>query len=109
MTPVQKVQQLKRTCGEFLAQSGAVMTTKLEWKELWDAMDAHPEAWIETTEGMYHEMLGCLPPRAMWAGKFLVGEPLRHVNGEAVHACFWEKPDGSTWARNLTVEQFRLL
>lgn len=82
---------------------------KLEWQELWDAMDAKPEAWIETTEDMYHEMLGCLPPRAMWAGKFLVGEPLRHVNGEAVHACFWEKPDGSTWARNLTVEQFRLL
>lgn len=28
MTPVQKVQQLKRTCGEFLAQSGADIKRK---------------------------------------------------------------------------------
>ena len=82
---------------------------KLEWQPLWYAMDAQPEAWIETTEEMYWHMLECVPPREQEGDRFLVGEPLRHVNGEAVHACFWEKPDGSVWARNMTVEQFNLL
>lgn len=82
-------------------------TTKpLEWKPLWDAMDATPTEWIETTAGMYWEMLECLPPRAIAGGRFLVGEPLRHVDGHAVHACFWERADGTFWARNLTVAEF---
>lgn len=79
---------------------------KREWKELWDAMEASPETWVETTEDMYWQMLECVPPREQDGARFLVGEPLRHVNGEAVHACFWEKPDGTFWARNLTVAQF---
>lgn len=83
------------------------MNQPLEWSALWAAMDAAPEAWIPTTEGMYWEMLECVPPRAHAGGAFLVGEPLRHnAEGKAVHACF--KQSGKAFfARNLTVEQFR--
>lgn len=82
------------------------MTTQpLEWQALWDAMDADPKAWIPTTENMYWEMLEVVPPVAMRPCAFLVGEPLRHVNGEAIHACF-RKTGGSYVARNLTVSQF---
>lgn len=83
------------------------MTTQLlEWQPLWDAMDANPDAWIPTTEHMYNEMLCVLPPRAWRGDAFLVGEPLRHVNGESVHACFCKTGD-SYRARNLTVRQFK--
>lgn len=78
----------------------------LEWAPLWAAMDAQPEAWIPTTEGMYGEMFERLPPRAMSGSAFLVGEPLRHVEGKAVHACF-KQVGKDFFARNLTVEQFR--
>jgi hypothetical protein len=81
------------------------MNQPLEWSALWAAMDAQPEAWIPTTEDMYGKMLDCLPPRAMSGGAFLVGEPLRHVDGKAVHACF-KQVGSSFFARNLTVEQF---
>ena len=79
---------------------------KLEWQALWDAMDANPSAWIETTEAMYWEMLGAVPPRKMLGNNFMVGEPLRHNgHGEAVHACFTKF--GDTYkARNLTLSEF---
>lgn len=82
-------------------------TTKLEWQELWDAMDASPEAWIETTEKMYWNMLECVPPRAQLGDRFLVGEALRHdAEGKAVHSCF--KEVGSQFfAKNMTVEHFK--
>lgn len=79
---------------------------KLEWAELWDAMEATPEAWIETTEDMYWSMLEALPPRKMTHSAFLVGEPLRHnVEGDAVYACFLRFGD-TVKAKNLTVKQF---
>lgn len=81
--------------------------TLLEWAPLWAAMDASPAEWIPTTESMYWEMLGAVPPRAQRGGAFLVGEPLRHnENGQAVHACFKQSGD-DYFARNLTLEQFR--
>lgn len=78
----------------------------LVWQELWDAMKANPEAWIETTEEMANEMLCVLPPIGSW-GFFLVSEPTRHnENGEAVYAGF--KIDGGRhFARYLTIKQFR--
>lgn len=79
----------------------------LEWQELWDAMDASPEAWIPTTEKMYWEMLEVLPPRAMHGGAFLVGEPLRdNGHGETLYSCFCRTGDNFR-ARNLTVKQFK--
>ena len=30
---------------------------KLEWQNLWDAMEANPSEWIETTQKMYWDML----------------------------------------------------
>lgn len=83
------------------------MAKPLVWKELWDAMDANPEQWIQTTEGMYWEMLEVVPPRAQTRDAFLVGEPLRHnSNGDAVNACFKQVGD-NFYARNLTVAQFK--
>lgn len=85
------------------------MNEKLEWAQLWDAMDSNPAAWIPTTETMYWNMLEVLPPRAQHRGAFLVGEPLRHDSeGKAVHACF-KKSGDSYFARNLTVKQFQEL
>jgi len=83
-------------------------TEKLTWQRLWDAMEAAPEAWIETTEDMYWEMLGALPPAKMLGQNFLVGEPLRHnEKGEAVYSCFTKL--GDTYkAKNLTVAEFML-
>ena len=82
------------------------MNKPLEWAELWDAMDANPDAWIPTTEAMYWEMLEVLPPRKMVGENFLVGEPSRHnAKGEAVYSCFTKF--GDTYkAKNLTVNQF---
>ena len=80
---------------------------KLEWKPLWDAMEADPAAWIPTTEKMYWEMLEVLPPRAQTHNAFLVGEPLRdNGNGEALYACF-SRTGENYLARNLTVRQFK--
>lgn len=82
------------------------MTAPLEWSDLWTAMDTAPKDWIETTEAMYWNMLECVPPRCMAGGRFLVGEAKTHVNGEAVHACFWSK-DGGYFAKHMTVAEFR--
>ena len=79
----------------------------LEWKQLWDAMDAQPEAWVETTENMFWRMLEALPPRAHIGGAFLVGEP-RTTNdaGEHVYAAFHERKNGTFFAKHLTYRQF---
>jgi len=61
----------------------------LEWAELWAAMKAAPQRWQPTTEHMFYEMLGAVPPRDMANGAFLVGEPDHHTaDGQAVYACF---------------------
>lgn len=81
-------------------------TQPLEWDALWAAMEENPEAWIETTESMYFEMLCVLPPRAMRYESFLVGEPLRdNAQGETLYSCFCKTGDKFR-ARNLTVKQF---
>lgn len=78
----------------------------LEWNDLWDAMDANPDAWIPTTETMYWDMLCVLPPTAHRGDSFLVGEPLRNNGqGELVYACFTRSGDNFR-ARNLTIKQF---
>jgi hypothetical protein len=82
------------------------MNKPLEWQALWDAMDANPDKWIETTEKMYWEMLEVLPPRKMIGGNFLVGEA-SHDNSEGypVYSCFVKH--GDTYeAKNMTVVQF---
>jgi hypothetical protein len=82
------------------------MNKPLEWKELWDAMDANPDAWIPTTEAMYWQMLEVLPPIKMLGENFLVGEANDHnENGEASYACFTKF--GDTYkAKHLTVKEF---
>lgn len=82
------------------------MNLPLEWKDLWDAMDANPNDWIPTTEHMYWEMLGAVPPRKMLGHNFLVGEALRHNDqGEAVYSCFTKFGDKHK-AKNMTIKQF---
>lgn len=80
--------------------------TPLEWQALWDAMDANPNAWIPTTENMYWEMLGAVPPIKMLGRNFLVGEASHHNGqGESVYSCFTKV--GDTYkAKNLTVAEF---
>jgi hypothetical protein len=79
---------------------------KLEWDELWEAMDAAPTTWIETTEGMYWAMLGVVPPQDMTNDAFLVGEPNNHnAKGEAVYACFKRAGD-VVEARYMTQKEF---
>jgi hypothetical protein len=82
------------------------MNKPLEWKELWDAMDANPSEWIPTTKDMYWEMLEVLPPHKMIGDNFLVGEPLRsNGKGEEVYSCFTKL--GNTYkAKNLTLKEF---
>ena len=78
----------------------------LEWQPLWDAMDAHPSDWIQTTEKMYWEMLEVLPPRAHIGASFLVGEALHDDDeGQPVYSCF-DKSFGKYSAKNLTVKEF---
>ena len=78
----------------------------LEWQELWDAMEANPDAWIPTTENMYWEMLGVVPPIKMLGRNFLVGEADHHnADGRAVYACFCTFGDSYS-ARYLTVAEF---
>jgi hypothetical protein len=79
---------------------------KLEWKALWDAMDANPDQWIETTEKMYWEMLEVLPPRSMKGGNFLVGEADHHnSDGYPVYSCFTKFGDIYK-AKKLSYKQF---
>lgn len=82
------------------------MNQPLEWQALWDAMDANPDTWIPTTEAMYWEMLGAVPPIKIIGENFMVGEPLRHdAQGQTIHACFTKF--GETYkARNMTLQQF---
>lgn len=79
---------------------------KLEWKALWDAMDANPDQWIETTEKMYWEMLEVLPPRSMKGENFLVGEANHHnAEGYPVYSAF--KRVGDTfYAKHMTYSEF---
>jgi hypothetical protein len=82
------------------------MRGPVEWDALWDAMKSAPNAWIETNEKMYWDMLEVVPPRCMEKRKFLVGEA-HHDNehGKTVYAGF--KQVGSRfYARYLTVDQF---
>lgn len=84
-----------------------MMRGPVVWAALWDAMKATPHEWIETTEKMYWDMLGVLPPVRMDSRKFLVGEADSHnAQGEAVYACF-KKQGERFYARYCTVYQFQ--
>lgn len=79
----------------------------LEWDALWAAMDAQPEHWHDTTEHMFDEMLGCVPPAAMGGGGFLVGDAHHHnTQGEPVFAGFVRTHGGHYQARYMTIKEF---
>jgi hypothetical protein len=82
------------------------MNQPLEWQALWDAMDANPDAWIPTTEAMYWEMLGAVPPRSTIGRHFLVGEAQRdNSEGYPIYSCFAKHGD-TYQAKHLTYKQF---
>jgi hypothetical protein len=84
------------------------MNKPLEWQELWDAMKANPAEWIPTTEAMYWEMLGAVPPRAQNRSAFLVGEADHHnADGWAVYSCF-KRAGEAFYAKNMTYKQFNI-
>jgi hypothetical protein len=79
----------------------------LEWTPLWDAMEAHPADWIQTTEKMYWQMLEAVPPRAHSNGAFLVGEASHsNAEGRTMYAGF-KKTGGQFYAKYLTIDQFK--
>jgi len=79
---------------------------KLEWDDLFQAMSKQPKKWHETTQEMYDEMLGAVPPQAWYKGMFLVGEANYHnAQGEAVYSCFIQYR-GCFRAMNMTQAQF---
>lgn len=83
-----------------------MMRGPLVWGELWDAMKASPDEWIETTEEMFFEMLEAVPPRKQGENKFLVGEAARHnEQGEAVYSCF-KQVGAKFYAKDMTVAQY---
>ena len=84
-----------------------VLIAPLEWQPLWDAMEANPSEWIETTDKMYWDMLESVPPRAQNSRGFLVGEPLSdNAEGYPIYACF-KKSGDNYYAKNLTLSEFR--
>lgn len=61
----------------------------MEWKDLWQKMNDFPFFWIPTTESMYHDQLGSVPPARQANGAFLVGEAHHSDDqGKNVYACF---------------------
>ena len=89
-------------------QGQAELTTQaLEWEELWSAMKRTPYPWVLTTERMFDEMFGAVPPIAIGAGGFLVGEASHQTaSGEQVYACFVAHTDGTFEARYMTQLEF---
>jgi hypothetical protein len=82
-------------------------TIGLEWEALWDAMRHAPSPWVRTTEHMFDEMLGAVPPTDMFAGAFLVGEASHTTaSGDDVYACFVAHTDGAFEARYMTQREF---
>jgi hypothetical protein len=84
-----------------------VVDRKLEWSALWKAMQCYPDAWIETTESMYYDMLNAVPPRCHNSCRFMVGEPHHHnEQGETVYASF--RVQGERYfAKYQTVNEYR--
>jgi len=78
-----------------------------EWKDLWQKMNDFPFFWIPTTENMYHDQLGSVPPAAQSSNCFLAGEP-HHSNDqyENVYACFVHTKLGY-FAKYLSLKEYR--
>ena len=78
----------------------------LEWGDLWAAMKDTPDKWIPTTQAMFFEMLGAVPPARQLQNSFLVGEPARHnENNEAVYSCF-KMSGGRVYAKDMTIAEY---
>lgn len=82
-------------------------TIGLEWNALWDAMRNAPSLWVKTTEDMFYEMLGAVPPQDMFGRAFLVGEASdTTASGDDVFACFVAHTNGTYEARYMTQLEF---
>ncbi len=77
-----------------------------EWNDLFKEMRERPEHWHETSQAMFDEMLGAVPPADIGGGAFLMGEPVKHVNGEPVYYCSREIA-GEYLARYMTQAEFQ--
>lgn len=89
-----------------LARADATTARVLEWAPLWDAMRADPTRWQRTTQAMFDELLGAVPPFAMGGGGFLCGEAYTHRGGEAVSVALVRNNSGC-WAKYMTLREFR--
>ena len=82
-----------------------------EYSALFQLMGASPRQWVPTTEKMFYDMLGALPPMKLrtdggWTG-FLMGEPVNHdAQGDAIYSAYI-CVDGKFYAQNMTVKEFK--
>lgn len=89
----------------------AVKCEPFEGSALFQIMDVHPRQWVPTTENMYYDMLGALPPVAYgnaenWTG-FLMGEPVTHdARGDAIYSAYI-RVDDNFYVQNMTVKEFK--
>ena len=93
-------------CADVVSEVDEIKDAPLEWAELWSAMRPEPHKWVLTTQNMYEKMLGCVPPRAMGVGGFLVGEATHYNDlGNAVYAMFTNA--NGFYARYSTLAEFK--
>ena len=89
---------------------GAVVMAFADWQAKKAARQDRPVEWTETTEEIYDEQLGCLPPACFANGGFLVGEPADHhaVSGQPRFQAYRVR-DGKYFAssRAMTIEEFK--
>lgn len=69
--------------------------------------------WVQTTEEVFYEQMGTVPPAAVCDGGFAGGEPWDHDpdTGDAIHACFLFIPldvDVMYIARYMTLKEFQV-
>jgi hypothetical protein len=84
----------------------------LEWNQLWTELkvkfETNDKSWTPTTEAMFYEILGAVPPMRQAFDAFLSGEPWSHTRqGGAISAAFkWDRALDQYAARYMTAKEF---
>lgn len=65
------------------------------------------DRWTPTTEAEYWESLESVPPMAMWAGGFAMGEPLTHDDRGVAVTAVYRGPEGRRELRYMPVDKAR--
>ena len=68
------------------------MKTLKGWREAKVDLGHYLQVGDEVDDGIYEEMLNCMPPRTHKIDFMQVGEPSNHINGRATY-CTFVRPD----------------